>query len=329
MRHRRIVVAVAAVVAVASSCGGTDDGEATTTTADPVRTTVVTAAPSSTESATTTSATTTTSPGDVLIATELRDGIPDTPAGYRVALYGDSLSWETAEHLGDQLRHGGRLALDNRSFPGVAVCDFLPQMRTDAADGTLWAAVLLFTGNAFTPCMADTSGAPLAGEAAWEKFATDLDEAIGVLTAAGARVYLPTLPVSRTQYAELEAGTIDLTDSQRVNDVLVAAAANHAGVTVVPAADAVTGPSGAYVEALPCLPVEPCTGGLDADGVPVNVIRGPEGNHFCPGGYADYDALEGLCPTWDSGAFRYAAAIAGPIVEAAYAQQSGRPPVPR
>ncbi|MDH3707382.1 MAG: hypothetical protein OES57_15040, partial [Acidimicrobiia bacterium] len=94
----------------------------------------------------------------------------------------------------------------------------------------------------------------------------------------------------------------------------------------IDAATAVLDEDGNYTETLPCLPTEPCTGGVDDDGVPVNLVRDPFGGHFCTSGFGPeedrtYDELNGECPVWASGAWRYAGAAAGPLIEAAYAEQ--------
>ena len=91
-------------------------------------------------------------------------------SGARVILYGDSLAWEA------EASFRGALAADDFSvttetFGGTAMCDWLPQMRLDAAHVRPQAIVVEFSGNAITPCMRALDGAPLTGAAYFEAYA--------------------------------------------------------------------------------------------------------------------------------------------------------------
>lgn len=74
---------------------------------------------------------------------------------------------------------------------------------------------------------------------------------------------------------------------------------------------------GRWTDALPCLPDEPCSGiaGAVATDGPVNVVRAPDGNHFCPVAHDAVDGVVATCPVWSSGAYRYGTAMAEPVVE--------------
>ena len=66
-----------------------------------------------------------------------------------------------------------------------------------------------------------------------------------------------------------------------------------------------------YTDVLPCLPAEPCSGSASRPSVGVNVVRAPDGAHFCP--RPDAPAVEGVtgpCPVWSSGAYRFGTAMA-------------------
>ena len=57
-------------------------------------------------------------------------------------------------------------------------------------------------------------------------------------------------------------------------------------------------------------------GGYTSDGLLVNVVRNPDGIHFCP---ASGEAVYGItddCPEWSSGAYRYGRALAQPVLDA-------------
>ena len=71
---------------------------------------------------------------------------------------------------------------------------------------------------------------------------------------------------------------------------------------------------GRWTETLPCLAGEPCTGGHDANGTPVNIVRAPDGAHFCPGAPAAVRGVTTECSVWDGGAWRYGNAMAAPVI---------------
>lgn len=264
------------------------------------------------EPAATPSTAPTTAPPTVLVETDLRLATPDTPSGFTVAYYGDSLAASAEEAVGTFITQGGRLNFVPGTFPGSALCDWWAQMERDRAAHDMWAVVLFFTNNTFSPCMRHPDGSDLSAAEALSKFRADLELAIEMFKAEGATVYLPTIPESR---GELVLG---IQPSADLNQVFTELADADDAVFLVDAAKAVLSPEGRFTESLPCLPNEPCTGGVDADGVPVNLVREPDGVHFCSGGYGEGVPIEvGSCPTWSSGAFRYAGALTSPIVEAA------------
>jgi hypothetical protein len=65
---------------------------------------------------------------------------------------------------------------------------------------------------------------------------------------------------------------------------------------------------GAFTETLPCVPEEPC--GPDGS----NVVRAPDGVHFCPGSPEAVQGVTEGCAVWSSGAYRYGRAMAGPVI---------------
>lgn len=64
----------------------------------------------------------------------------------RVLIYGDSITWESQR----QLRARG---LEVKAFGGTAICDWLADMRRQAATKTVQTVYLEFVGNYFTPCV--------------------------------------------------------------------------------------------------------------------------------------------------------------------------------
>ena len=216
-----------------------------------------------------------------------------------VALFGDSLSSEAEPYYFSLVRSTGRTAIDvYASYGGSAICDWLTKMRSVAATYRLNAVELQFSGNALSACM---GGLQPPDPGYYDKYQADAATAVGIFVARGVRVYLVGAPITRAQQ-QGDPGW------QALNQIyLQLAAADPAHVTFVDAGTAVELPGHTYTDTLPCLVVEPCTGRV-VDGVRSNVVRSPDGVHFCP------VARRGTsCPVYSSGAYRYAAAMAGAL----------------
>ncbi len=172
-------------------------------------------------------------------------------------------------------------------------------MADDAAGWQPTAAVLQFTGNTFTRCMA---GLRRGSPEFFAKYRQDLQTAVSVFRSVGTRVYLIGAPLDETP-----------AESQIViplNQVFASVAASNSGVTYVDAGQAVMA-GGAFTLTLPCLPNEPCEGPA---GTSTNVVRSPDGVHFCPTGHATQVGVYAVCNVYSSGAFRFAMAMLGPAL---------------
>lgn len=232
---------------------------------------------------------------EALESTEIEQLSPVRPV---VALYGDSLSWEARELFVAELASRAPAApVTVRTHGGTALCDWLDQMRADAAGLAGGVAVVQFSGNNFTPCMLDRSGVGLTGESLVDRYRADAETAIAVFRSTGTTVLLAGAPI---------------VDSE-LNAMYGELAERHDGVVYVPAGDAVFD-GGRWTATLPCLPGEPCEGGVDASGTPVNVVRAPDALHFCPTG-AEGRGPDDDCPVWSSGAYRFALALAAPVID--------------
>jgi hypothetical protein len=214
----------------------------------------------------------------------------------RVALFGDSLSGEAQPYYTDLIHASGEVALTYDSYGGTAICDWLPKMREVAKTYRPAGVQLQFSGNALSPCM---HGYAPPSEAYLEKYRADTMAAIDIFLPIGAHVYLIGGPVSRGSQPGWDALN---------NQYASIAAADPSQVTYVDAGTSVEGPDHTYVQELPCLPLEPCLGPV-AGGVPVNVVRSPDGAHFCPVKEGNTEGVIGGCPVYSSGAYRYALAM--------------------
>ena len=121
-------------------------------------------------------------------------------------------------------------------------------------------------------------------------------------------MFLIGTPISHTEWVDHDA------DWDILNRAFAALAAKHpAHVTYIDAGEAVEGRNQSFAWTLPCLSFEPCTGPTIA-GVRTNVIRSPDGMHFCPNRSGNAVGQVTSCDEYSSGAFRFAAAMAGPLI---------------
>ncbi|MDX2381450.1 MAG: hypothetical protein QNM02_17025 [Acidimicrobiia bacterium] len=225
-----------------------------------------------------------------------------------VVMYGDSLAWEARHAFTDALAGRPDVEVVVRTFGGTAICDWFDDMTHDAAALAPGMIVLEFSGNSFTPCMHDSSGHPLAGGAIVDRYAADVERVIAMFSEIGTRIVLAGAPVSLA-----EAGLVTPSASG-MNPLYRRAAQAHIGVRYVDAGASVLDDD-RWTSTLPCLAGEPCTGGVDATGVGINVVRAGDGLHFCPSSADAERGVTGDCPVWASGAFRYGTALAAPVVE--------------
>jgi hypothetical protein len=227
-----------------------------------------------------------------------------------VILYGDSLAFEAADSFVVAFSGQHGVQVITRTFGGTAICDWLGEMRDDAATLAPGAVVIEFSGNALTTCMQGLDGHGLSGDGYWDRYHTDAQTVIDIFTPTNTRVVFAGSPISRLQEASGDF------NGGKVNAMYAQLASEHDGVGYVDAGAAVLD-GGRWTPSLPCLPGEPCTGGVDGLGRPVNIVRSPlDGGHFCPAGEEAKRGVVAACPVWSSGAYRYAVAMAQPVLSA-------------
>ncbi len=288
-----------------------------TTVAPPTSTTPAptTLAPTTTAVPTTVAPTTSTAPASSAPANPPIDNVavrsPAVPAPVGpltrpvVVLYGDSLAWEARHSFTGAFADLPHVDVYTRTFGGTAICDWFDQMADDATAMAPGMVVVEFSGNSLTPCMHGTDGVPASGPAIAEHYAADAAKVIATFAPVGTHVVFAGAPVFDPTSAT----------GGEINDLYRNLAAVHDGVSYADAGAAVLD-GDSYTITLPCLSSEPCEGGYNADGLPVNVVRAPDGVHFCP---VSGEAVAGItddCPVWSSGAHRYGRALAQPAIEA-------------
>jgi hypothetical protein len=217
-----------------------------------------------------------------------------------VALFGDSLAWEAEPYYRKLLEVTGKAALYYDSAGGTAICDYLQTMRDLVAKKDIEAVELAFSGNALTPCM---KAYPFGTQAYFDKYRADALAAVDIFKPDGTHVFLIGPPITRDAYEKKDPNANAI--STIYADI---AAADPAHVTYVDAGAAVEGPDGGYTQTLPCLVVEPCTGPV-VNRVPSNIVRSPDGVHFCPDESGDEQGEVNGCKVYSSGAYRYANAM--------------------
>ncbi|MEO1058249.1 MAG: hypothetical protein AAFY28_15165, partial [Actinomycetota bacterium] len=225
-----------------------------------------------------------------------------------VVLYGDSLAWEARHAFEFVLAERPDVRVEQRTFGGTAICDWHGAMADDAVAVHPGLVVVAFSGNNFTPCMADDAGHPLTGAALVERYASDAALVIDVFAGRGVEVVFAGAPIPASH--TIGAPSI----AAQVNARYLALAAQHDHVDYTDAGAAVLTDDGRWTATLPCLPDEPCAG-VDQAGNGVNVVRAPDGLHFCPTAPDAARGVTGECPEWSSGAFRFGAALAQPVID--------------
>jgi hypothetical protein len=222
---------------------------------------------------------------------------PPAPAHETVDLFGDSLGYQAEPYLDLFFAEAGNDTVSNNTFGGTATCDWLTKMAAAAAEHPQ-AAVLVFSGNAFTPCM---DGVALRSAEYYDLYTSATEQAIAIFRAVGAHVFLVGTPIDQSSVP----GWDRLDDLYRQ-----LAGANPSAVTYIDAGAAVESPSGGFTWQLPCLSIEPSCG---ANGT--NVVRAPDGAHFCPDGTPATAGVTGPCDEYSPGAFRFALAMESAVTQ--------------
>lgn len=220
-----------------------------------------------------------------------------TPVNKTADLFGDSLGYQAEPYVDWLFTEAGDFTVSNNTFGGTATCDWLSKMATAAA-ARPGAAILVFSGNSFTPCM---QGATIGSPEYYSLYTAYTEQAIAIFSAVGAHVFLVGTPVDES------SGT----GWHRLDDIYgQLARANRLSVTFVDAGTSVEGPGGGFTWTLPCMSIEPSCG---ADGT--NVVRSPDGIHFCPDGTPATRGVTGPCDVYSPGAFRFALSVVTAVTQ--------------
>jgi hypothetical protein len=233
------------------------------------------------------------------MASGAQSDIPVLPGQVRIAVYGDSLATQAAPYFRAAVSAHHKTALAYNAYPGTAICDWLHEMSKQAHSFHPRAVVIEFAGNTLTPCTrVRATGQPPAGGDIAARYRADAERVMRIFTSVP--VYWIGAPVDREP--------ADAATAAAVRAVYESLPATYPNARYVDAGQAVLD-RGAYVQYLPCLPFEACIGPR-IEGTPFNAVRSPDGIHFCPQEVPG----NGQCPEYSSGAFRFAAGMAGPLI---------------
>jgi hypothetical protein len=217
-----------------------------------------------------------------------------------VDLFGDSLGYEAEPYLDALFAHTHTYTMSDDTYGGTATCDWLSKMALAAAERPQ-VAILVFSGNAFTPCM---DGATPRSPQYYDLYVTYTKQAIHIFSAVRAHVFLVGTPIDESSVAGWD----------RLDEIYrQLARANPLAVTFVDAGSSVETASGGFTWSLPCLSSEPVCG---PDGT--NLVRSPDGSHFCPDGTPARRGVVVPCDEYSSGAFRFALALMNAVTQYAY-----------
>jgi hypothetical protein len=214
-----------------------------------------------------------------------------------VDLFGDSLGYQAQPYLDMFFADAGNYSVSNYTFGGTATCDWLSQMAA-ATVAHPQAAVMVFSGNAFTPCMDEVA---LRSSQYYSLYTSDTEQAIRMFGAVGTHVFLVGTPIDESSVAGWD----------RLDDIYRQLAQAHPRtVTYVDAGAAVESSSGGFAWQLPCMSIEPSCG---PNGT--NIVRSPDGIHFCPDSGPAAAGVIGPCDDYSPGAFRFALAIVRAVTQ--------------
>ncbi len=209
----------------------------------------------------------------------------------RIALYGDSLISEAGQDFAYLAALSGA-SVQVHQFPGTSPCNYFTSMATVAQDWHPTVAELVFTGDVFTTC----NGSVLIGSPQYyARYKDEIHTAISIFRAVGAKVVLIGQPA--------DASVKHTKTGKVLNRLYQSIAAASPGVSYDDAGSSVTA-KGRFTWRLPCLPHQPCTGPGHT-----NIVRSPDGVHFCPNGQTTIVHGFEQCDIYSSGAFRFASAL--------------------
>jgi hypothetical protein len=211
----------------------------------------------------------------------------------RVLLVGDSLVLQAAPYWDELMAETGA-EVRQYSYAGTNTCDWFGQMERQRDEFDPHVVAWSFGGNDATACMRREDGSQFTQPELLAKYRADTRRALDIWD-DDVSIYLVSPPAMYD-------------GDNRFAPTYRAFADEEPNVTFVDGGRFIT-PGRDWRRVGECLPDEAeCTGPV-VDGVRTNVLRSPDRVHFCP---VEIGPSE-RCPTYSSGAYRFARNIADPI----------------
>ncbi|MCX6512559.1 MAG: hypothetical protein NT160_05755, partial [Actinobacteria bacterium] len=230
-----------------------------------------------------------------------------TSPSHRILITGDSIEHQASTYETSMLAATGQVSVKMVTVPGIAFCALWPMIKIQLASFKPDVVVIELTGYERSPC-AKQYGVDHS-DAWFSAFGQLLEQGLMAMAAAGvSQVEFDAGPT--TKRPERIIWTPRLL---KLYDVIAAA---HPGlVTRISPALAVEAQGGKWTKALPCLAAE-----IDSGACPQHTsanpgtitVRSPDNFHLCT--QAPVDPYSAVCPSYSSGAFRYAAATVAPLI---------------
>jgi hypothetical protein len=232
-------------------------------------------------------------------------GAGSTPTA--VYVYGDGLTFQARDALLFQMGLEGVHATVE-DYPGSALCDWVPAIEQQVEVARPALVAVQFSGDADTPCMTgvNTVAGIVARYQVWLDYLAGWLHSKGVPLAVvgtppgiepnGQPIVIPATWTVGELPGGYQSSATTLDNMYQAQVAQYGAMGWHA--SYIDAGSAVASPGWTYV--LPCMSFETASMGC-ADGL--IEVRAPDFRHFCP------DPIQGGCGVWDSGGWRYAAAI--------------------
>jgi len=224
---------------------------------------------------------------------------PPPPPPPVALLIGDSLAIEAGPTWQFVLERNG-LVPEVHTFGGTAPCDWTGPVEELVEERRPAVVVFSFVGTTFTPCTRGPRGEPLLPDELAARYRAAAQRNTELAGRFGATVVWTTGPVPATPppgYWQIRAAYEDVARTHERTRYLDG--------------DELIAPGGRYAQTQPCLFFEPCGPAGQ------NLVRGPDGLHFCPvRAPSTGDVVDDGCRVYSSGATRYGIVLAKPVLEA-------------
>ncbi|MEI6453685.1 MAG: hypothetical protein WCO31_03765 [Actinomycetes bacterium] len=228
-----------------------------------------------------------------------------TSPSHRILITGDSIEHQASTYEASMLAATGQVGVKLVTVPGISFCALWPMITKNLKSFKPTVVVIELIGTGYSPC-SKKYGA-LHSDAWFSALGQALEKGVVAMAAAG---------VSQVQLDAGPAAKINEDWKSRLIGLYNILALAHPDlVKQITPGLAVEGPGGSWTKSLPCLASEVASGAC-AQAKSVNPgtipVRSPDTFHLCT--QAPVNPYSAVCPSYSSGAFRYAAATVAPLI---------------